>query len=302
MFRRKKTELPLSLSSSIEGSGKSIHVDAPIMRSIKQTSTCTKSSYVIVLISLFMIIGGWRKIIYNRAHLILTCHMSSCSLDVVEPNTPRSHTLISRKQIVRTDYVKLDDSTGEIVEVLQGSYRPRAGRKGKGKKYSKYFDSYTLVLKDHNTEEMGEMKEHIESFSAHAQKSLIPYNELSASAIQKIGIVRNITTGEHLCILRRYWGNHRAWANFSRLKSYVQGRRNSVTIREYRSPSVLGILLIVFGIFTMVFSLILGQFWNDNDDTRSNSHRQTVVARRKRMESQRQRKALSAQRKAKRLD
>ena len=161
------------------------------------------------------------------AHVSLTCHMASCALDISGPNIPTSHTLISRKQILRTDYVKLDDKTGEIIEVLQGNSRPKTGHKAK--KNSKYFDSYTLVLKDYD-KEMGDMIEHVDAYSKHQQKSLIPYHELSASQLEKIGIAQNTTSGEHMCIIRRHWVSNRAWVNYNRLKSYIQGN-------EIRSPS-----------------------------------------------------------------
>ena len=222
------------------------------------------------------------------AHVSLTCHMASCALDIGGPNIPRLHTLISRKQIVRTDYVKLDDKTGEILELLQGNARPKTGHKAKKSKSSKYFDSYTLVLKDYD-KEMGDMIEHVEAYSKHQQKSLIPYHELSSTQLERIGIAQNTTSGEHICIIRRSWASNRAWVNYNRLKSYIQGKRNKITIREYKPPSVFGVLLIVFGVFFMIFCLILGQFLEDDD---SDSRRESVVAKRKRMESYRQRKAM----------
>lgn len=313
MLRRKKDlELPItSQSSSLNGSGKSIHTDAPIIRSIKQTSSCTKFSYILLLFSIFMILYGWRAVMTNRAHLSLTCHMESCALEIGGSNLPKTyHVLIPRKQIIRTDYVKLDDAGNEIVEVLQGSYRPKTGHQAK--KSTKYFDSYTLVLKneidDGDDYNDNNMKEHIDKHTKHIQKSLILYNKLSSSELKTIGIVTQNNTinssssssspgdnnndNEHTYIMRRYWVSNRAWVNYNRLKSYIQGKRNKVVIREYKPPSVFGILLIVFGIFFMIFCLILGQFIDDSDFYSSGKSRENVVARRKRMESQRQRKAL----------
>merc|ERR1712151_189471 len=305
----KDFELPITSQSSnaVNGSGKSIHTDAPIIRTIKQASTCTKFSYIFLLFSIFMILYGWRAIITNRAHLSLTCHMTSCALEIGGSNLPKTYqVLISRKQIIRTDYVKLDDTGNEIIEVLQGSHKPKTGHKAK--KSTKYFDSYTLVLKKDIDDGDGDytdsnMIEHINAHSKHVQKSLIPYNKLLSSELKAIGIMtqNNTTTSssssgddnkEHICIMRRHWVSNRAWVNYNRLKSYIQGKRNKVVIREYKPPSVFGILLIVFGIFFMIFCLILGQFIDDSDFYTTGKSRENVVARRKRMESERQRKAL----------
>ena len=57
--------LPMSNSSSIDGGGRSIHMDSPAVRAVKNASTYTKVSYFAFIFSLAMLVFAIREMIIS---------------------------------------------------------------------------------------------------------------------------------------------------------------------------------------------------------------------------------------------
>ena len=75
----------------------------------------------------------------------------------------------------------------------------------------------------------------------------------------------------------------------SKINAYVKGRRSSFIIRESRPVAWQGLVMLIFGIFSLVLCLLIGQFWEEEDPTKDGSYkkRMTEIKRRKEMEKNR---------------
>ncbi|KAL7503514.1 hypothetical protein ACHAXN_001300 [Cyclotella atomus] len=147
MLRRRRDELPTTLpstggtggygapfgggaSSSVpDGSGKSIKMDAPLVKAIRAASIATKYTYVWFGVSVLFIWSGWSLISRGSASMILDCKGSGCTLQISKPKSfiPRnSNSSASSKrkvrieftkdQLVRSDNILWDPDAQQIVE------------------------------------------------------------------------------------------------------------------------------------------------------------------------------------------
>ena len=77
--------------------------------------------------------------------------------------------------------------------------------------------------------------------------------------------------GEYMIIMRKYNVEDRKRRVTSLMRSienYIERRREAVIIRENRNVAWQGILGLIFGVFSFLLSLLVGQFW---EPTKSNS-------------------------------
>ena len=86
-----------------------------------------------------------------------------------------------------------------------------------------------------------------------------------------------------------------ARTSVSKINAYSKGRRSSFSIREARPVSWQGLMLLIFGIFSLILCLLLGQFWEEYDATKDGSYRKRMaeIKRRKAIEEKR-RKGVSS--------
>lgn len=75
----------------------------------------------------------------------------------------------------------------------------------------------------------------------------------------------------------------------SKINAYTKGRRASCILRESRPVAWQGLVLLILGIFSFVLCLLLGQFWDEYDPTKSGSYRKRMAEIRKREEAKKQR-------------
>lgn len=258
--RNRKPELPLSRHSSINGSGNSISFESPVVRKIKNISWAVKISYFCLFSSILTIFYGFKNIFSNTEYTHLVCQFSGCSLDVKEPGKKKIHTKIHRQQIIRSDYVKVNSKTGLIAESIQGKAPvvETVYDKKKKKKNTDLFDSYTLVFKAYNRTEMGDF---IFKDEMYLLDELPPAQE-------RINLHPSDSEEQFIFLMRPFEVHARAYIKYNRLKSYIQGKRNKLTLRESRSPTILGVMMIVFGILFMIISMILGVFWESSPKRR----------------------------------
>ena len=133
--RRGGDSLPTSSqpSSYADGSGKSIKMEAPLVKAIRTADGFTKGTYIWLFISLFFVWTGWSWIRSDSSSMILECNANGCTLTINTPkaflprNTPlndvgkrkskrKNKIQIWREQLVRADNIKWDPQSDQIVE------------------------------------------------------------------------------------------------------------------------------------------------------------------------------------------
>jgi hypothetical protein len=74
MFRRKNSGLPTTGSlHGVDGSGKAVHMDAPLWRAWKNADGYIKGTYIFLVLSIMLMIFGYRQLRYHnckRARLV----------------------------------------------------------------------------------------------------------------------------------------------------------------------------------------------------------------------------------------
>ena len=144
--------------------------------------------------------------------------------------------------------------------------------------------SFTLVLQPYelamgNTKGF-ENKNNNEQIGS--EKEETPSTKQLLENLQKLGLKQN-ENNEYVVIMRKYSKNKRRGtvrSQHSRLKSYIDGKRKTINIRENKPPSWQGVLAFVSGLFCMLLTGLLGQFWEED--------KRAFVSRRGRQQQQQQ--------------
>lgn len=137
LLRKRSTNLPTNFAESavIDGSVKSIKIEAPLARAIRSADGYIKGTYAWLFVSIFFIYSGTVWIFRNSASVVLNCQSDGCTLKVNSPHgfVPRNSingiiipttdkfkrkTTIEfkRDQLVRADNIKWDPDDRVIVE------------------------------------------------------------------------------------------------------------------------------------------------------------------------------------------
>mmetsp|Transcript_18388 Transcript_18388/g.31588 ORF Transcript_18388/g.31588 Transcript_18388/m.31588 type:complete len:447 (-) Transcript_18388:245-1585(-) len=142
MLRKRGTgfggELPTTFNAPSkvpDGSGKSIKMESPLAKAIRSADGFIKGTYIWLFVSVFFIWGGWTWIRRSSASIILDCTTAECTLTIQTPysflpknsNTGvpikmtsrkkrRTKIELKREQVVRSDNIKWNPETQEIIE------------------------------------------------------------------------------------------------------------------------------------------------------------------------------------------
>lgn len=128
LLRRRNSSLPTNVTehAAVDGSVRSIKLDAPLTKAIKSADGCIKGSYAWLFVSVLSIYIGSVWIFRHSAMMSLDCQGDACTFSVrvpkgyewngfvpVERNTKID---VKREQIVRADNIKWDPTNHVIVE------------------------------------------------------------------------------------------------------------------------------------------------------------------------------------------
>lgn len=111
-------------------------------------------------------------------------------------------------------------------------------------------------------EKMMEMKRKLDREQRYPEK-IIKDNELLPNLENIEPFAIKEADHQYRVIMRRYNVGHkrrRVTSLITKIKMYASGQKDTLTIRENRILAWQGILLIVFGVFSGLLSLLLGQF------------------------------------------
>lgn len=189
----------------------------------------------------------------RTASIWLTCHAQECTLDIT-PSGRMGTTSITfpRKQLVASQAVKVNGD-GEFVKIdttpiSSYDYSNRKGKKKKKKPNTKgpdaegNYDSYTIHLKNphdkHDFVDLSSIQDYV-------------YNGIMDD---KVVSMRQFNLGQ----TRR-----RTRTMVTKVESYIRERRHKITLKENVGLSWKGILALVVGLFMLLITILVGQFWEE---------------------------------------
>jgi len=279
MFRRRRDTLPTAAYSpngkgNADGSGRGIRMEAPIVRSWRNSSGYIKGTYYSCFFNIAILILGYRTLIHSNASTWLTCNDLICTIQVTPfGNVGTTELEFPRSQIVKADAVKVDKD--HVFQRLDSgvSYHNRKN-KNIGPDGDGLYDSYVIVL-----------------------RTPVDDEENDLTALEKFTYRDN--EGNLVMPMRKYnLGRTRRRTKTMTVKvdTYVKRRRKSLVLKESAPLSWQGIVLLVLGIFLLLLTLLIGQFIEETKqptigpgarraDRRIQQNRRTIQSSRSKMPS-----------------
>jgi len=262
MFRRKNNaSLPTTMGSSPQnGSGRSIRMDAPIVKSWKQASSATKYSYYILIFFVMLIFMGYRYLRYWNASIWLTCHQHECNLEVTSAGGRTISVDFSRTQLDFAQAIKTDKA-GNFLSLDTSKYEPPK-RDNRGKRNYKA-GSYK------GPDELGEYKTYELNFRTQTPEGVEQAEDDSdfKDVLKFMRKPAGDPDGSVLSLSMRQFGlaqsRTRVRTSVNKIDSYVKKRRQKLLIKESATLPWQGILCLIFGLLGTMLTLIIGQFWEE---------------------------------------
>eukprot|EP00816_Leptocylindrus_hargravesii_P001824 CAMPEP_0196810178 /NCGR_PEP_ID=MMETSP1362-20130617/10009_1 /TAXON_ID=163516 /ORGANISM="Leptocylindrus danicus, Strain CCMP1856" /LENGTH=233 /DNA_ID=CAMNT_0042185071 /DNA_START=198 /DNA_END=899 /DNA_ORIENTATION=+ len=204
------------------GSASSIRITPTASEAVKDASAETKVSYGFLFLSIFLFIWGWRHGSYWAVKNTLKCQNNLCVLTMRSPGWEyKTVEGLRREHMIKTDMVRIDPKTKEVLPLTPDEYREKKKKKGKKKdKDQRYTYSYTL---EYNHPETMERRTQV-------------MNDFRAPS------------------------RSRARKQMTKLSSYIKGDRSTLELKESMDWTWQSILAIVFGVLCFLLTLLLGQF------------------------------------------
>ena len=237
MFRRKSatkslpTQSPLNLSS--HGGASSIRITPTASEALKEASTETKFTWISFIISVWLIVWGWRHASYNTVSNKLDCANDVCVLsmrsegyeiEIVEG--------IRRDMIQASSMLKIDLSSGEEVPYDDSSEEVSESYAGKGKGKNK------------------RKKKKKKKASGKGYSYIFEFTDPSSLETRRVIMSNGKASSSRT----------RARKQMNKLNSFINGNRDTLYLKESVEFTWQSILAIMFGILFFIFTLILGQF------------------------------------------
>ena len=219
---------------------------------------------------------------FYNAYLKVECNSTSCFVRFASLGRYKKISMqIPRHQIVAANAVKVSP-TGEIKEdkvnlneEWRNIQKMKSAKKGKNKNSAinsfkgpdanGNFLSYAIIFKDKS--DFVKKEKEGDDDKAHVLSDL-ETNEQDLSNI--VGTFGERLENGDIRVNMRQFGvtqTHRRVRNMtSKLDSYITKRRQKLTIRETAPANWKAILMVVFGLVGFLLSLLIGLFWDENDE------------------------------------
>ena len=269
-------------AKSDDGSARSIHLQNPIVKQWNRSSRERKITYIVMVTCFFSMIFGWRWLMYYNAYLKVDCNSTDCFLKFASPGRYKKISIeIPRHQLTASAAIKVS-SSGEVKEdkvnmneEWRSIQKKSNGKKGKknsainshrGPDENGNYLSYALIFKDKTS---FVKTKNAEDDEIKAEKlSDLESNEKDLSALVcKFG--DRLENGDIRINMRQFGctQTHRRVRNMtSKMDSYIAKRRQKLSIRESAPANWQAILLVVLGLIGFLLSLLIGLFWDENDE------------------------------------
>lgn len=182
-----------------------------------------------------------------------------------------------RSQLIRAEAMKVtkDGTFVSLSPRLDDFVDPPAKGKGKKKKTTSYkgpdqnshYPSYRITLRDASNNKQANSEQTGDSVDGSAEPE-----DVSLAAVDAF---MERGEGDERTIIIRQFGiqqsRRRVKTTAQKIDSYIKRRRHKLTVKENAPPSWQGILMLVLGLFGLLLSLLIGQFWDEATPTRRQS-------------------------------
>lgn len=241
---------------SLDGSGRSIKMDAPVVKAWKKSSGYTRWSYYIFIFALSLVFFGFRSMRYWNASIWLTCHGMTCTLEITPPGTRTKTVVFPRSKLLSAQGI-LTDKEGNYISTDTTRFEPSEPRKTK-KKYKqsrpqnwsrkgpdgegRYATYRIKFVEDPNSKDHVDFSEVREFFESAPDRNM--------ASLQ----FRQFTMGQSRMRIR---------SQVNKIESYTKKRRQKLIIKETADLPWQGILCLVFGLVGTLLTLLIGQFYDE---------------------------------------
>jgi hypothetical protein len=289
MFGRNQAQLPTAsggntsrsfFASADDGSARSIHLQNPIVKQWKRSSRERKITYISMVSCLLSLFIGWRWLMYYSAYLNINCNSTDCFLKLagtgrfkkVNLQIPRHQISavngikVSSWGVVQEDKVNMNNEWKQLQKTKKGKKQKNSAINSyKGPDENGHYLSYAVILKDKGssvpkTEQDGDQQHEKLADLESSEKDL-------SELVGHFG--ERLPSGEVRISMRQFGATqtHRRVRNMvSKLDSYISKRRQKLTVRESAPANWKAILMIVFGLVGFLISILIGLFWDENDE------------------------------------
>mmetsp|Transcript_2229 Transcript_2229/g.4706 ORF Transcript_2229/g.4706 Transcript_2229/m.4706 type:complete len:324 (-) Transcript_2229:563-1534(-) len=248
--------------SSFDGSGRSIKMEAPVVKAWKKASGYTRGSYYSLGVTLFMVFYGFRSMRYWNASIWLTCHLQECTLEVTAPGTRAMTVVFPREQLHSAQAIKTDKE-GNYLSLDTDKYEPPERKKKKKKYKNTSKPSWNSKGPDsqgrYRTYRINLLKERPEN---ETRKNALEFADFSM--VEKY--IMN-TENDMYALHFRHFGlsqsRMRVKSGVNKVESYVKKRRQKLVVKESANLPWQGILCLVFGLVGVLLTLLVGQFYEE---------------------------------------
>lgn len=244
---------------TVDGSGRSIKMDAPVVKAWKKASGYTRYSYYFLVITLFMGFYGFRSMMYWNSSIWLTCHQQECTLEITPPGTKTITVVFPRTQLHSARPIKTDKG-GKFIQDDNDKYEPPE-RKKKKKKYKNQKPNWNSKGPDsmgrYRTYEIRFLKESPEKISDNVE-------DTDFSTVKEF--LRTTDEGHYALHFRHFslsQSRMRARSNVNKVESYVNRRRQKLIIKESTNLPWQSIMCFVFGLVGTLLIVLIGQFYDE---------------------------------------
>jgi len=242
---------------SLDGSGRSIKMDAPIVKAWRKASGHTRWSYYILGLTLFMVFYGFRSLRYWNASIWLTCHEQECTLEITPPGTRTMTVVFPRSQLHSAQAIKTD-KVGNFLLIDTDKYEPPARKKKKKhKKTNDWNKRGPDTLGRYKTYQINFLKESPEN------------NEDKIDNGDFFKVKDYLTPGDdgmyalHFRHFSLSQNRMRIRSNINKVESYIKKRRQKLILKESANLPWQGILCLVFGLVGLLLTILIGQFFEE---------------------------------------
>lgn len=253
-------------AGSVDGSGRSIKMDAPVVKAWRMASVYTRWTYYILGSTFCMAFLGFRSLRYWNASIWLTCHQQECTLEVTPPGTRTMTVVFPRTQLHSAQPIKTDKE-GNFIEIDIERYEPPP-RKGKKKKYKSGYNSkgpdgegryktYRINLLKESPE-----RDDKSNVDLNNDKGKIPDGDF----FKVKDYLKEEDNGLYSLHFRHFTLSQtrmRIRSSVSKVESYIKKRRQKLLVKESATLPWQGILCLIFGLVGLLLTLLVGQFWDE---------------------------------------